>query len=161
MSTLINMVRDVHRVEFDKGAIDEWCVYLQRKGANRNAPRDTEYFTRLLQLSATHGSKKIYDDFVRIYTPTNKEINPMVIDMISVIADSYKQDAEEMEIWLTVIYGGMIAEENKSGAVLKKRIKRLGMHQLLLENFSPEAAANFSRGKKFAELDPLMRSKGF
>ena len=55
----------------------------------------------------------------------------------------------------------MIAEENKGNAILKKRIKRLGMHQVLLENYTPEHAANFSKGKKWKDLDKLMKQKGF
>lgn len=35
------------------------------------------------------------------------------------------------------------------------------MHQVLLENFDPELAANFSKGKKWKELDKLMKEKGF
>jgi len=55
----------------------------------------------------------------------------------------------------------MIAEENKASAVLKKRIKRLGMYQVLIQNMDPNVAANYSKGKKFAELSPLMQSYGF
>lgn len=46
----------------------------------------------------------------------------------------------------------MIAEENKAGTVLGKRIKRLGVHQVLLENISPRIAANFSRGMRAKEI---------
>ena len=70
-------------------------------------------------------------------------------------------DAEEIDIWFTVIYGGMVAEENKEFAVLKKRIKRLGMHQILIERKDAEYAANFSKGKKWKELDELMKKRGF
>jgi hypothetical protein len=66
-----------------------------------------------------------------------------------------------MEIWFNVLYAGMVAEENKEHALLKKRIKRLGMHQVLLENMEPEKAALFSKGKKWTELDKLMKEKGF
>ncbi len=43
-----------------------------------------------------------------------------------------------MEIWFNVLYAGMVAEENKENAVLKKRIKRLGMHQVLIDGLEPE-----------------------
>ena len=55
----------------------------------------------------------------------------------------------------------MIAEKNKEGTVLKERIKRLGMHQLLMLNYSPEVAANFSKGKKAKDLDIICRGYGF
>lgn len=48
-----------------------------------------------------------------------------------------------MEIWLNVLYAGMIAEENKENAVLGKRIKRLGMHQVLPDEMPPETASVF------------------
>jgi hypothetical protein len=73
----------------------------------------------------------------------------------------YSNHVEEADIWFTVIYAGMIAEENKANAVLKKRIKRLGMYQLMIQNINPEVAANFSKGKNWRELDVLMKQYGF
>ena len=35
------------------------------------------------------------------------------------------------------------------------------MHQVLLNNMDPEVAANFSKGKKWQELDKMMKGKGF
>jgi len=55
----------------------------------------------------------------------------------------------------------MVAEENKRSAVLKKRIKRLGVHQLLTEGMAPGRAAAFSRGKEAWMLDLLCRRRGF
>jgi hypothetical protein len=83
------------------------------------------------------------------------------LNLTGTLAAKYGEDAEEIEIWLTVIYAGMIAEENKAHAVLGKRIKRLGMYQVLIEKLSPDYAANFSKGKKWRELDAVMKGKGF
>jgi hypothetical protein len=55
----------------------------------------------------------------------------------------------------------MIAEENKKNAILKKRIKRLGIYQVLIEGMKPEVAAVFSKGKKWRELDKTMLERGF
>ena len=55
----------------------------------------------------------------------------------------------------------MIAERNKDFAVLKERIKRLGMHQILIDHMSVSEAANFSKGKKWKELDEICKAKGF
>ena len=66
-----------------------------------------------------------------------------------------------MEIWFTIIYAAMIAEENKANAILKKRIKRLGMYQVLIQNMKPEEAAQFSRGKSASSLNILMNIAGF
>lgn len=161
MSRLIKNVRNRNVVEFDTGAFDQWCVYLSRPGQLRYAPKDTEYFAKLYELGKHHGHQKIYDDFVDFYIPTDGKINDQVLSRISTIADTYGVDAEEIEIWFTVIYAGMIAEENKAFAKLKKRIKRLGMHQVLIEGLNPNIAANFSRGKKWRDLDVIMKERNF
>ena len=161
MPTLIKNVRNRNIVEFDTGAFDNWCVYLTRSGQTRYAPRDTEYFERLKQLGSIHGHQKIYNDFVACYTPTDRNIDAAVLNLITKLSDAYGSDAEEMDIWFSVIYAGMVAEENKVHAILKKRIKRLGIHQVLIEGSDAGYAANFSRGRNWRELDALMMAKGF
>lgn len=161
MSRLIKMVQGKNLVEFDQGSFDEWCVYLTRPATPKYAPKDTEYFTILKNMGIRFGPAKIYNDFISYYNKTTKEIDTTILDLITALSNDYENEAEEMDIWFTVIYAGMIAEENKTNAVLKKRIKRLGMHQVLLENYDPELAANFSKGKKWQELDKVMKEKGF
>jgi hypothetical protein len=161
MATTINSAPGRFHIEFDFGTFDHWCVFLSRNGMPRYAPKDTEYFAILQQLATRHGSNKLYYHFVLIYERTSSRIDTDVLLMIRKMAEEYGSDTEDIEIWFTVLYAGMIAEENKENAVLKKRIKRLGMHQLLIEKFEPNIAANFSRGKTWRELDAQMREKGF
>ena len=161
MPRLIKIIEPTIRIEFDTGIFDDWCVYLTRTGKPRYAPTDIEYFTWLKQKAGIYGSAKIYNDFLSIYEPAGKNIDSKILAAITMISEEYGKDKTEADIWFTIVYAGMIAEENKAHAILKKRIKRLGMHQLLLENFEPEAAANFSRNKKWQELDVLMKQKGF
>ena len=54
-----------------------------------------------------------------------------------------------------------MVRENKEFAKLKKRIKRLGMYQTLIEGMKPRDAANFSKGKDWTELDVIMKERGF
>lgn len=158
---LIQTFSDGSVLTFDYGAFDGWCVYLQRAKQPKYAPTDSQYFKRLWQLGQIHGCQKIYDDFVKFYTLTSKNIDQQVLDLISKISTSYNDDALEIEILFTIIYAGMIAEENKEFTKLKKRIKRLGIHQTLIDKESPEFASNFSKGKKWRELDQLCKAKGF
>ena len=148
-------------IEFDKGSFDEWCVYVTKSNGERFAPSDLQYFSRLKKLGEKHKAQKIYDDFVVIYNRTTIKPEPDVFALISLLSRSYGTDALEIEIWFNVLYAGMIAEENKTNAVLKKRIKRLGMHQVLIEEIEPEVAAGFSKGIKWQQLDRLMKAKGF
>lgn len=161
MPRLIKIVRDRNIIEFDQGSFDQWCVYLKRPDELRYAPKDTEYFSKLQQFGSIHGSAKIYNDFIRFYTHAGKDIDSTIMDLITEISENYGCDAEEIDLWFTIIYAGMIAEENKTNAILKKRVKRLGMQQVLLEDRTAEYAANFSKGKKWQELDEIMKRKGF
>jgi hypothetical protein len=161
MARKINQFSHGGFIEFDKGSFDDWCVYLTRANGERFAPTDVHYFSRLKSLAQVHGAQKIYDDFVVIYNRTGSEILKDILELISVLSRHYGRDALEMEIWFNVLYAGMVAEENKQNAILKKRIKRLGMHQVLIENRNTEDAATFGKGKKWTELDKLMKEKGF
>lgn len=161
MARVIKNVRGKNLVEFDNGVFDAWCVFLTRPGMPRYAPMDTEYFAALKNLGAQFGHAKIYNDFIKFYSRTTKQLNNKVLDLITALSNEYESHAEETDIWFTVIYAGMVAEENKANTVLKKRIKRLGMHQVLLENYEPELGANFSKGKKWKDLDKLMKERGF
>lgn len=127
----------------------------------RYAPTDIEYFNWLKQQAQIFGAAKIYNDFISFYEFTGKEIDQAPLDIITTLSNDYGSASEEADTWFTIIYAGMIAEENKANTILKKRIKRLGMHQLLLENYKAEDAANFSRNKKWKELDAIMKQKGF
>jgi len=161
MSNKLNHFGNGGFIEFDSGCFDGWCVFVTIPGNKRFAPTDVQYFSRLKKLSEKFGPQKIYDDFVVIYNRTTKNVDSKVFELIAVLSRFYETDALEMELWLNVIYAGMIAEENKENAILKKRIKRLGIHQVLIDEISPEEAAVFSKGKKWKELDEIMRLKRF
>ena len=161
MPRRINKFSNGSFLEFDQGSFDDWCVYVIRTNGQRFAPSDVSYFSRLEKLAKIHGNQKIYDDFTIIFNRVSKNTDAEIFDLITILSRSYGKDQLEMEIWLSVLYAGMVAEENKENARLGKRIKRLGMHQVLLEGFAPEKAAVFSKGKKWRELDELMKTKGF
>ena len=120
-------------------------------------------FSFFIEKSNYYSPEKIYQDYVSIYNATSAILKPSVIEEIKEeICDDYDDDDKlDFKLWFIVIYLGMVAEENKRYAVLKKRIKRLGMYQILFEGMTAYEAANYSRGKKVAELDPLCREKGF
>ena len=161
MTRLVSKISEITHIEFGRGKFDDWCVFVCEKGKRKYAPKDTEYFGRLQQLGKIHGAQQIFNDFLKIYERTTIEVNPQVIELIELISNAYGSDSFEVKKWLTVIYAGMIAEENKSKAILKKRIKRLGMYQTLIEQMPAEKAAIFSKGRKWQELDQICRELGF
>ncbi len=159
--TPIQKFSDGSILTFDVGAFDEWCVYLKRPQMHRYAPTDLQYFDRFQQLGHVHGNQNIYDDFVTFYKQTSRSIDLQILNQIRQLSANYNKNSLEIEILFTIVYAGMVAEENKQFAILKKRIKRLGMHQILVEQVPPEFAATFSKGKKWRELDQICKKKGF
>lgn len=149
-------------IEQGRGRFDEYCVYLLRPGQRKHAPKDEEYFSFFIEKSQKYSSEKIYSDYVVIYEKTTGHIDYDVFDEIKEISMSYdEEDSLDFYVWYSVIYLGMVAEERREHAVLKKRIKRLGMYQILFERMSAMEAATFSTGKRVAELSPLCRERGF
>lgn len=109
-----------------------------------------------------HETKFIMTLFYLIYQQITKNIDTNVLALIDSITNTYNEnDKIIVEQWFTVIYAGMIAEENKRFSILKKRVKRLGMHQVLKLNMSAKDAAKFSYEKKWKELDEIMKPLGF
>ena len=162
MPRLIKQLQNNRSVIFDTGRFDDWCVYVVESNGSKKAPFDETYFSDLYRISQSYPSNKVYNDFVMIYERTTRNIDENVLKLIDEIVETYNQEHKILvEQWLTVIYAGMIAEENKKNAILKKRIKRLGMHQVLMLNMPPRDAAKFGYGKKWRELDAIMRSLGF
>ncbi len=160
---LITELVDGTIIERDRGSFDDYCVYVTRPGETRYAPRDTQYFSFFIKKSERYSPQKIYNDYVAIYDKTTSELNQEVIDEIKteICQDYDEKDKIDFSLWYIVIYLGMVAEENKRNAILKKRIKRLGMYQILFEGLTAYQAANFSRGKKVAQLSPLCSERGF
>jgi hypothetical protein len=156
--TIIKRLNHNRKVMFDFGTFDGYCVYVADEYNKKRAPKDYEYFRFFLELTEVYGNDKVYNDFLTIYNATDNEINHAIRDVIDEIVSTYNEDVrDKVEENLSVIWGGMIAEENKDNSYLGKRVKRLGMYQVLMGGMLPEDAAEFSRGKPWRELDAIMR----
>lgn len=158
---LIRRLADGSVLEFGPGKFDEWCVFLTRPGQPAFAPLDRDYFADLRELSTRQGNYKVYDDFVQVFDRTTPDVSEAVLQLITSLSASYRHDATEAERVLCILYAGMVAEENKANAKLKKRIKRLGVHQVLIEGLPPEVAAEFSKGRPWQELNDECKRRGF
>ena len=160
MEKFIAQINPSAKIIFDKGKFDNWCVFIIENG-RKYAPKDLDYFADIQAIAKEYPDYKVYKDFLKFYKHTTAEINPVILDLIKEITISYKKEHQFAILkWYTVIYAGMIAEENKEKAILKKRIKHLGMYQLLVENKSAAFASGFSKGKKWQYLDEIMKKLG-
>lgn len=161
MTRLIKKFSDGSILEYDSGSFDDWCVYLTRPNQSKYAPKDIQYFTFFKNLSKKYSAQQIYDDFISIYDITNNKISQDVLSHIESISSKYENDSPLMVIQFTVVYAGMVAEENKAYTKLGKRVKRLGMYQCLLDGMTPQEAANFSKGKRWREISKICEGYGF
>ena len=161
MGKKVTTFTDGSFLEYDTGQFDKWCVYLTRPGNNRYAPRDYQYSDRLVKYGKKYGNSQIYEDYVFIYNKTTKTLDANMFSEIVSLCSKYGDDQIEIAIDFSIIYMGMVAEENKEHSILGKRIKRLGVYQVLMEKYQPNVAANFSRGKKWRELAVLCKERGF
>ena len=112
-------------LEYDRGKFDDWCVYLTNSAGQRYAPRDIDYFNQIKHFAKKYGKLKIYN-------LTKKTVEEANLSAITEIASSYGEDATEIDIIFSILYMAMIAEERKENTRLGKRIKRLGIHMLLI-----------------------------
>lgn len=161
MGKLIKSFADGSFLEYDRGSFDDWCVYLSNSDGVRRPPRDIDYFRQLKQYAQKYSVERIYGDYVRVYALTGKAIDTIVLSDITNISNAYGEDATALDVIFSILYMAMIAEERKKNTRLGKRIKRLGIHVLLIENRDVMEAANFMRGMGWREIDRLCRERGF
>lgn len=164
VTTTVNLRYSDSKVIFDKGNFDNYCVYIVKKDDSRTPPKDIDYFNSFRELHQSNSNLNIYQDFVKVYDNTGKKFEQSTIDLIDNIVINSGLDGKDKKVYegyLVVIYMAMIAEENKKYTRLGKRIKRLGMYNLLIENMDATSAANNSRGKNWQELDKEMKARGF
>ena len=148
-------------LEFDTGGFDEWCTYIRNPDGTRKPPRDFDYFTDIVNLGKIYGFQRIFLEIKKIYILTGKEIDERVLKYISLVSEEYANESLNVEILFSILYAAFIAEENRAKTKLGKRIKLLGIHQILMEEMSPEIAANFSRGMSWQNISKLCEERGF
>ena len=161
MGKLIKRFSDGSFLEYARGRFDDWCVYYTTASGEAYPPKDNEYFEKLKELSNKHGNKKLYNDFVKVYDWTDKVVDSVVLLRISELSTEYGEDTLDTDIIFSTLYVTMISEENKAGTRLGKRIKRLGVHVLLIEDFSVDYAANFMKNKSWRYISNLCDIRGF
>lgn len=161
MGQIIKTFPDGSFLEYARGGFDDWCVYLTDASGNRKPPRDTDYFAQLRSLAERFGADKVYSDYVKVYDLTGKQVDRDSLERISILSKDYEASAIQVDTIFSILYMTMIAEERKAGTRLGKRIKRLGIYKLLIENIPVREAANFMRGMGWRDIARLCEERGF
>lgn len=140
---------------------DDWCVFVHQPNGTTQIPSDVSYFRDLKQLGERHGIRRVYDAFVVVYDMTTQDVDPRALSRIAELSEAFGDDALLFHKTMAIIYFAMVAEENKRPEhrwPMKKRVKKLGVHELLICGFTPEQAANASRGKSARDNLARLRS---
>ena len=161
MPTRIIDFSDGSYLEFDSGRFDKYCVYICQPDGTRKAPLDSDYFKDLVTLAERHGREIIWNDFLKIYEMTSIELDSIVNSYISKALAKYEPDQDLAKQAFYVLYAGMIAENNKEFTKLGKRIKRLGVHSLLVENQTIEYSVSFMKELSWIAIDTMCIVRGF
>jgi hypothetical protein len=151
---------DGEAIGFGRGRIDNFCVYHRIEGLTR-APLDTEYFDFIEGLSRSHSAKMVYRRFVTLYEFVKKEVSEEAIQLIDKLSSDFPKEYRACQTYFTILYLAMVAEENYPGTKLGKRLKRLGVHQILIEGMEVDSAANWSRGRPWLEIADECERRGF
>ncbi len=146
---------------FAKGNFDSWCVYEVDENGFKKAPLDIDYFNTLDELSQIFSTDMLYEDFVKIYDKTTSTFDKNVILNIEKLVIHYNEYVDEVFRIFCILYLVMIAEQNKKNTKLGKRIKRLGIYNLLIKGQTPNYCANFMKQMNWKEIDELCLEGGF
>lgn len=164
---VISTFADNSYLSYAQGSKDRWCVYYT---APPNPPiplLDRQYFQILLELAEEYGAEPVYADFVSIYDRTTDEVDELVLaDIQGTVAAHYPNDLLRAAKVFTTLYMAMVSEFyyiTPSGrpSRLQKRVKRLGVYQILFTDMTVEQAANYSKGQNYNTLNTLCLQYGF
>lgn len=143
---------------FGQGNFDEYCVHVTRPNQKKWFPKDYEYLHWIRRLSRVYGDDKVYNDFLKVYDEAKFNYDEHnAYQIIQSIDSHYYGNTEH---WWAVFYMTMVAEEHKENTILGKRIKRLGVYNVIYDGYSPKFTAEYMKNKDWIELDSLMIERG-
>ena len=160
--TILRLFRDGSRLEFGKGHLDRWSVYLAHPQRIKALVSETESLVRLEQLAHTHPPQVLYADFIVVYNRATHEPQGYIFDLIHAMARMYGERNFEVEVAQAMLYAGMVGLERRHRSRPGvKRHRRLSVHQVLIEGYSAEAAVAFSKGQVYAQVVAACAVRGF
>ena len=98
---------------------------------------------------------------MEVFNASGPKVTTDSLGIINEVAERYGQEKEPILRMLIILHMGMVAENLKRHTRLGKRIKRLGVHDLLLDSGDVNNAAHFMRGMGWREIDALCIERGF
>ncbi len=161
------MLREIKRLRngtvfsYGMGSYDEWCVYESNPEVRAKRVGDYDYFKKIRELGNIYEISDVFNTFCSIYNRTTAEIDEDILKDISETCEQYEDDYDKAEYAFCLLYLSMVSEMNKEYSKLGKRVKGLGIHQLLFQKMKIHDIANFTKGKKWFEVAAACEQYGF
>ena len=156
---IVKKFSDGSFLEFNRGRIDAWCVYMTDPEGTRKPPLDKDYFNELKALADKYGAERVYRDFVNIYDATTKNIDDRVLTHITQMAATYEESLAVDKLF-TTFYMAMTSEENYPNTKLGRKIKRLAAYEILFAGRDVSDAVTFMKKMGWKDIDALWRERG-
>ena len=147
-----------NEVNIATGRFDKWCYYLTYNKKKKTIPLDKDYFQWILYLSKKYGVDQVYSDFLIVYEAADEIFDED--ECYSICSEVDKHYEEDTTHWWVIYYMTMVAECKKKNAILKKRIKHLGVYNILFDGYDVDYVTKYMRGKGWRYLDKLMKERG-
>lgn len=167
---------------FARGKIDNWCAYIAKQDEDRKwrlyAPTDKYYFERIFYVAYNQDKAypnrkesaytKLFNEILHIseimyFDP--KSIDIQICNEIDRIVAMYGEENETyanmLKLALYEIYYGMVAEENKDGTILGRKIKILGLHDMLIKKKAIQNACDCNRNVSVGMIKNECNNLGF
>lgn len=147
-------------IYYYRGRIDNWCVYVLKSNNKgfRWTPKDKEYFKWLKIQGKRYGNDKVYDDFMRIYNVIDKDTSFQ--EVVRITREVNKEYNTKHHYWWIILALTLIAEENKENAPLGKRIKLLGVYNILKEGWKVSKVTKYMKGQRWYDLEDMLIERG-
>lgn len=149
------------KIYYSKGRKDNWLVNYETVDGAVTHPIDKNYFRWTLELASQYGKDNVWDSFNSIYysVKKNRWMNEdRELCKRACIKEASKYDEPTLKLWITY-YMTMLAEENMPRAILGKRIKRLGVYNILWDEYTLDYVCSYMRDMGWMELAELMKKR--
>ena len=154
------------RLFFGRGRFDDWCVFVFDSVRSKFFfPLDYDYLYWIKCLGERFGNERVYFDFVLLYDCVRRGVsNRECYVVTSMVDEGYV--GVDTQVWWVIFFMTMYAECMKENTRLGKRIKRLGVYNVLVDGDDVEYVTQYMKNDEglpgwFEYLDRLMRDRGF
>ena len=145
---------------FGRGRFDDYCVFCSKPNNKYWFALDKEYLGWIKRLGRRYGVDNVYEDFLQVYDLVDSDYEGKFRIVEDLIWDLDKHYNGNTERWWAVFYMTMVAECCRENTILNKRIKHLGVYNVLFDDMGAGYTSQYMKKMQWWELDDLMIERG-